>query len=81
VRITVGACGLIEWRDRRCWFAPDYRHQVQVRQLAFFGHGDSKANFLPFMPSESYKSRNEFSSNVMDVLFACGSWVIGLFVD
>ena len=32
--------------------------------------------------SEGASTRlNEFSQNVMDVLFACGSWVIRLFAD
>ena len=47
---------------------------VSVFYLAAITH------ILPL--SESALTRlNGFSSNVMDVLFACGSWVIRLFVD
>jgi hypothetical protein len=33
------------------------------------------------LPESALTRLNGFSSNVMDVLFACGSWVIRLFVD
>ena len=33
------------------------------------------------LPESASTRLNGFSSNVMDVLFACGSWVIRLFVD
>ena len=37
-------------------------------------------HILP-LPESALTRLNVFSSNVMDVLFACGSWVIRLFVD
>ena len=37
-------------------------------------------HILP-LPESALTRLNGFSSNVMDVLFACGSWVIRLFVD
>ena len=37
-------------------------------------------HLLP-LPESALTRLNVFSSNVMDVLFACGSWVIRLFVD
>lgn len=33
------------------------------------------------LPESALTRLSGFSSNVMDVLFACGSWVIRLFVD
>jgi hypothetical protein len=33
------------------------------------------------LPESALTRLNGFSSNVMDVLLACGSWVIRLFVD
>jgi hypothetical protein len=36
-------------------------------------------HILP-LPESALTRLNGFSSNVMDVLFACGSWVIRLFV-
>jgi hypothetical protein len=37
-------------------------------------------HMLP-LPESALTRLSGFSSNVMDVLFACGSWVIRLFVD
>ena len=37
-------------------------------------------HILP-LPESALTRLSGFSSNVMDVLFACGSWVIRLFVD
>jgi len=37
-------------------------------------------HILP-LPERALKRLGGFSSNVMDVLFVCGSWVIRLFVD
>jgi hypothetical protein len=37
-------------------------------------------HILP-LPESAVTRLSGFSSNVMDVLFACGSWVIRLFVD
>jgi hypothetical protein len=37
-------------------------------------------HILP-LPENVLTRLSGFSSNVMDVLFACGSWVIRLFVD
>jgi hypothetical protein len=37
-------------------------------------------HILP-LPESALSRLTGFSSNVMDVLFACGSWVIRLFVD
>jgi hypothetical protein len=37
-------------------------------------------HMLP-LPESAVTRLSEFSLNVMDVLFACGSWVIRLFVD
>jgi hypothetical protein len=37
-------------------------------------------HMLP-LPESAVTLLSEFSLNVMDVLFACGSWVIRLFVD
>jgi len=47
---------------------------VAVFYLAAITH------ILP-LPESALTRLNGFSSNVMDVLFACGSWVIRLFVD
>jgi hypothetical protein len=47
---------------------------VAVFYLAAITH------ILP-LPERALMRLNGFSSNVMDVLFACGSWVIRLFVD
>jgi hypothetical protein len=47
---------------------------VAVFYLAAITH------ILP-LPESALTRLNVFSSNVMDVLFACGSWVIRLFVD
>jgi hypothetical protein len=37
-------------------------------------------HILP-LPESALTRLSGFTSNVMDVLFACGSWVIRLFVD
>lgn len=37
-------------------------------------------HILP-LPESALTRLSGFSSNVMDVLFACGSWVIRIFVD
>jgi hypothetical protein len=37
-------------------------------------------HILP-LPESALTRLTGFSSNVMDVLFACGAWVIRLFVD
>jgi hypothetical protein len=37
-------------------------------------------HMLP-LPESALTRLSGFSSNVMDALFACGSWVIRLFVD
>ena len=37
-------------------------------------------HILP-LPESASTRLSAFTSNVMDVLFACGSWVIRLFVD
>jgi hypothetical protein len=47
---------------------------VAVFYLAAITH------ILP-LPERALTRLNGFSSNVMDVLFACGSWVIRLLVD
>jgi hypothetical protein len=47
---------------------------VAVFYLAAITH------ILP-LPESALTRLSGFSSNVMDVLFACGSWVIRLFVD
>jgi hypothetical protein len=47
---------------------------VSVFYLAAITH------MLP-LPESALTRLSGFSSNVMDVLFACGSWVIRLFVD
>jgi len=47
---------------------------VAVFYLAVITH------ILP-LPESALTRLHGFSSNVMDVLFACGSWVIRLFVD
>jgi len=47
---------------------------VVVLYLAAITH------ILP-LPESALTNLSGFSSNVMNVLFACGSWVIRLFVD
>ena len=47
---------------------------VAVFYLAAITH------ILP-LPESALTRLSGFSSNVMDVLFACGSWVIRFFVD
>ena len=61
-----------------------YQKYVQRCRL----HYDDCRRFLPSaithilpLPESALTRLSGFTSNVMDVLFACGSWVIRLFVD